>query len=150
MYTITKEFSFEAAHSLPYLPPEHKCHNVHGHSYRVVVELQSLTLNPDGFVEDYRALDDIKQYLDTKLDHHNLNDILPIATTAEGLSHYLFDLFSGIHPTLVSVKVSETAKTWAEYRPDRQYSLTSPLFTQDELEEALRMLIVANGGEKDA
>ena len=31
---IFKEFTFEAAHRLPYVPDDHKCSRLHGHSYR--------------------------------------------------------------------------------------------------------------------
>jgi 6-pyruvoyltetrahydropterin/6-carboxytetrahydropterin synthase len=31
---IFTEFNFEAAHWLPHVPPDHKCHRLHGHSYR--------------------------------------------------------------------------------------------------------------------
>src|SRR5690606_9135104 len=39
-------FSFEAAQSLPQLPCDHHCRNIHGHSYRVEVgaaDLEALT-----------------------------------------------------------------------------------------------------------
>lgn len=32
---IYKEFQFEAAHRLPYVPEGHKCSRLHGHSFRV-------------------------------------------------------------------------------------------------------------------
>ena len=32
---IFKEFTFEAAHRLPNVPPDHKCARLHGHSFRV-------------------------------------------------------------------------------------------------------------------
>ena len=33
--TISKRWDFDAAHRLPFLPPEHKCHRMHGHTYAV-------------------------------------------------------------------------------------------------------------------
>jgi 6-pyruvoyltetrahydropterin/6-carboxytetrahydropterin synthase len=73
MHTITKRFTFDAAHSLPQLPDGHKCKRVHGHTYTVVVTLQSANLNRYGFVEDYGDLDDIKRWIDGTLDHRDLN-----------------------------------------------------------------------------
>ncbi len=32
---ITQAFTFEAAHRLPNVPATHRCHRMHGHSYRV-------------------------------------------------------------------------------------------------------------------
>ena len=34
---LSRTFRFEAAHRLPMVPPGHKCHRVHGHSYVVDV-----------------------------------------------------------------------------------------------------------------
>jgi 6-pyruvoyltetrahydropterin/6-carboxytetrahydropterin synthase len=32
---LTKDFRFEAAHTLPSLPEDHKCRRMHGHSFKV-------------------------------------------------------------------------------------------------------------------
>ena len=53
---IFKEFTFEAAHRLPYVAPGHKCGRLHGHSYRVTVHL-------DGEVSDDDC-ESIRQHLD--------------------------------------------------------------------------------------
>ncbi|SVD83164.1 uncharacterized protein METZ01_LOCUS436018, partial [marine metagenome] len=34
---LRKTFQFEAAHSLPNLPTDHKCARLHGHSFKVEV-----------------------------------------------------------------------------------------------------------------
>ena len=39
-------------------------------------------------------------------------------TTAEQLAFVMFDQFKVLFPELVAVRVSETPKTWAEYRHD--------------------------------
>ena len=117
MFTITKEFSFEACHCLTHLPADHPCSRPHGHSYRFRVELQSEGLNPDGFVEDYRNLVDANA-LAAYLDHQDLNQLLPFATTAENIAFWLFGKLYEKHPKLTAVAVSETQKTWAEYRDD--------------------------------
>lgn len=41
-----------------------------------------------------------------------------IETTAEQLAFVMFDQFKVLFPELVAVRVSETPKTWAEYRHD--------------------------------
>jgi 6-pyruvoyltetrahydropterin/6-carboxytetrahydropterin synthase len=125
MYTIMKEFSFEASHQLIGLPEGHKCSNVHGHSYRVRVELSDL---PDaiGFIRDYRDLDDFKRYIDQEIDHRHLNEVIPAPpngsmnnTTAEHLAFYFYQWCRGRWPEVVAVHVSETKKTWASYREVR-------------------------------
>lgn len=119
MFTITKEFTFEAAHHLPLMPDGHQCKRPHGHSYVVIVELESDKLDHFGFVEDYGALADIKQFIDGRLDHRDLNEIFggDNATTAERLARELYSIWYALHPLLTSVTVCETAKTSATYRP---------------------------------
>jgi len=126
MFTIAKRFDFAASHQLRYLAiarPDHQCARLHGHNYIVEVELASATLNDDGFVRDYGELAPIKHYIDGVLDHRHLNDVLHDATgratTAEALARHLYEQFVGVVPELVAVRVSETPKTWAEYRPAR-------------------------------
>ncbi|TJW48024.1 MAG: 6-carboxytetrahydropterin synthase QueD, partial [Mesorhizobium sp.] len=37
---ITQAFTFEAAHRLPHVPLTHRCHRMHGHSYRIELRLE--------------------------------------------------------------------------------------------------------------
>lgn len=129
MYRITKEFRFEAAHHLTKVPENHKCRRPHGHSYRVILELESEELDERGFVVDYADLDQLKRFIDENLDHRDLNEVLsgsdslsgigePLETTAESLAYVLWRVAKQWWPGKIScVRVSETAKTWAEYRP---------------------------------
>lgn len=117
MYTISKQFEFSASHVLEGLSPDHPCGRLHGHNYLVVVELQGDTLNSVGFVRDYGDLKAVKQFIDSALDHRHLNDVLMFQPSAENLARYLFEQFQSDFPELSAVRVSETPKTWAEYRP---------------------------------
>ena len=36
---IFKEFTFEAAHRLPMVAPDHKCARLHGHSFRIAIHV---------------------------------------------------------------------------------------------------------------
>lgn len=119
MYKISKEFSFSAAHSLHGLPDDHPCSRLHGHNYVVTVHLRSKELNAHGFVRDYTELKIVKQFIDTRLDHRNLNDIMaPLNSSAENLAKMLFDEFKHRIPELYAVEVSETPKTSAIYEPE--------------------------------
>ena len=118
MYTITKEFSFSASHQLFGLPVEHPCARLHGHNYTVIVELQARELGSTGFVRDYRQLTEFKTYLEDKVDHRHLNDLFGNAfVTAECLAHHFYTWCKRCWPEVSAVRVSETPKTWAEYRP---------------------------------
>jgi 6-pyruvoyltetrahydropterin/6-carboxytetrahydropterin synthase len=119
MFTITKRFEFSAAHQLDHLDPSHKCATLHGHNYIVEIELQALALDEQGFVLDYGCLAPFKDYIDRELDHQNLNKVLGsgIATTAENLALGLYHKAREYYGQVTAVRVSETPKTWAEYRP---------------------------------
>jgi 6-pyruvoyltetrahydropterin/6-carboxytetrahydropterin synthase len=134
MYTITKEFAFEASHRLLDMPEGHKCGRMHGHSYRVVVVLGSEVLDKYGFVIDYGDLDPLKQYIDKSLDHRHLNDVLDMRQpTAEKIAEHLFDFCAALwNEKVLEVRVSETAKTWAIYRPSR---ITFPMMTETQAAE---------------
>ena len=116
MYTITKEFHFSASHQLDGLPDDHQCARMHGHNYIVEVILQADKLNDVGFVVDYGDLKPLKHYLDDCFDHRHLNDVLPFQTSAENIAKYLYDWCKAQWQETVAVRVSETPKTWAEYR----------------------------------
>jgi 6-pyruvoyltetrahydropterin/6-carboxytetrahydropterin synthase len=134
MYVIKKEFSFEAAHKLVGLPEGHKCGQLHGHSYKVIVELASNKLDEHGFVKDYGELKDIKDCIDNELDHTYLNEVFNanwgertpdpdclegyINPTAENLAKFLYERFIDKYPQLIAVTVKETEKTSARYTPD--------------------------------
>jgi 6-pyruvoyltetrahydropterin/6-carboxytetrahydropterin synthase len=116
MYTITKEFSFSASHILEGLPEGHKCGRLHGHNYVVILELAAPDLNSVGFVVDYGDLQPFKDIIDNELDHKHLNDVVQFQTSAEHLANWLFARAGKFWDCVAAVRVSETAKTWAEFR----------------------------------
>lgn len=118
MFRIAKSYHFSASHSLPLLPADHPCHRLHGHNYVVEVELQAEKLNKYGFVRDYKELDGLKTYIDEKIDHRHLNDLFgDDNTTAEHMAKHFYDWCKARWPEVTAVRVSETPKSWAEYRP---------------------------------
>ena len=118
MFRITKEFHFSASHQLCQLPADHQCARLHGHNYIVVVELAATELNAFGFVRDYHDLAPLKRYIDDHFDHRHLKDVLGHdGVTSEVLAQHFHDWCKARLPETVAVRVSETPKTWAEYRP---------------------------------
>ena len=109
-FTVSKRFSFEAAHSLPHLPEGHKCRNLHGHSYVVEVFCTG-PLDKQGFVIDYAEISRLASPLISSLDHQNLNEVLPFDTTAENIAKWIFIHLHDDLPILSAVNVYETAKT---------------------------------------
>jgi 6-pyruvoyltetrahydropterin/6-carboxytetrahydropterin synthase len=105
-YEITKSFRFEAAHSLPHLPECHQCHRLHGHSYEIIVGVSGPKDSP--WIQDYAEISAaVKPFLEA-LDHRNLNDILPVVTTAENLAEWLWSRLSDFLPLLSRIEVRET------------------------------------------
>lgn len=121
MFTITKEFAFSASHVLDRLPGWHPCARMHGHNYVVVFELSAHAeeLTDAGFVRDYRDLDPVKKWIDVTLDHRHLNEAMGggVSPSAENLARWVFEAWQERLPELSAVRVSETPKTWAVYRP---------------------------------
>ncbi|WP_417811292.1 6-pyruvoyl trahydropterin synthase family protein [Thalassospira alkalitolerans] len=118
MFTITKQFAFSASHQLAGLDADHPCSRLHGHNYIVEVELRGASLGARGFVRDYRELGPLKTMIDDVFDHRHLNDVLGHDhPTAERLALFFYDWTHDRWPEVTAVRVSETPKTWAEYRP---------------------------------
>jgi 6-pyruvoyltetrahydropterin/6-carboxytetrahydropterin synthase len=118
MYTISKQFTFDASHQLMGMPEGHPCGRLHGHTYTVIVELKGPNLTPEGFLRDYGNLKPIKEYIDSTLDHRHLNDVLNTNPTAELIALHIFEYFKHDFPEMNAVSVKETPKTIARYEPD--------------------------------
>ena len=82
MYYIEKTLEISACHRLK-LSYESKCQNLHGHNWIITVYCKSRELNSDGMVVDFTH---IKQLVQERLDHANLNEVLPFNPTAENIA----------------------------------------------------------------
>ena len=111
--TVTKDFRFEAAHSLPHLTEGHKCRNMHGHSYRFTVEVTG-RVDDRGFVMDYADIKKVVQPLVDELDHCNLNSKFSWHTTAENLAKWIYDALKEKMP-ISRITFYETATTSVIY-----------------------------------
>lgn len=100
-------FGFEAAHALPNLPPEHKCHTMHGHSF--VAEVGAANIDT--------TLAPRLQELHEQLDHRCLNDVAGLENpTSELLSRWIWNALSGDVAGLSTVVVAETCTARCVYR----------------------------------
>jgi 6-pyruvoyltetrahydropterin/6-carboxytetrahydropterin synthase len=66
MYSVTKRFTFEAAHRLMHHAGE--CRRLHGHSYKVDVTLECERVDDHGMTIDFHDFDGIKARID-QFDH---------------------------------------------------------------------------------
>jgi 6-pyruvoyltetrahydropterin/6-carboxytetrahydropterin synthase len=113
---ITQAFTFEAAHRLPHVPATHRCHRMHGHSYRVELCLEGPVDPHTGFVIDFFDVEAVFGPILRQLDHYCLNEIEGLANpTAENISVWIWERAQPLLPQIASVKVFETPYCWAEY-----------------------------------
>jgi len=130
---IAKEFRWEMGHRLP----EHfgKCKNIHGHSYKMMVEFEG-ELDKNGMIIDYYIVKEIIEPIVEELDHSfmvNKNDdlvleflekldskkvIVDFDSTVENITRYLIkEIKKASLPknvTGLKVRVCETPDDYAE------------------------------------
>jgi len=130
---IAKEFRWEMGHRLP----EHfgNCKNIHGHSYKMIVELEG-EVNEKGLVLDFYDLENIVEPIIDKLDHsflvyggdkeiitflEKMNSkkfIVDFQSTVENITKYfLSEISKNKFPSNVSslkVKIYESQNDYAE------------------------------------
>lgn len=112
---IFKEFTFDSAHWLPGVPAGHKCRNLHGHTYRVVIAVTGPIDKETGFVMDFGELKAIVQPLIDDLDHSVLNEHIN-NPTAENLVKWFWDILAHEDVPLTSIEVWETPTSGARKR----------------------------------
>lgn len=123
MVKITKRFKFEAAHNLPTMPDGHKCRRIHGHNFKVEVNLLG-EVNPEtGMIQDFGEIKTIINPIIDMLDHQFINEVgeekniplLKIPTT-ENLVMWFYHEIKPLIPALYSVVIHETDNNTCEYR----------------------------------
>ncbi|PIT19607.1 6-carboxytetrahydropterin synthase QueD [Snodgrassella communis] len=138
MFKIAKEFQFDACHMLD--GHQGKCHNLHGHTYRLIVEISS-PLQPQGsskeMVMDFADIKTIiNQHIISQLDHAYLYDqtnnnerkiaallkqmqrkvfAFPCRTTAEGISRFIFNQLTAYLP-VSKITLWETPTSYCQYQ----------------------------------
>ncbi|MDX2285517.1 MAG: 6-carboxytetrahydropterin synthase QueD [Bacteroidia bacterium] len=120
---ITKKFRFEAAHYLPGMPEGHPCRRLHGHSFRIEVNLTGEIDPASGILMDFGDIKTVvKPYVDL-LDHWCINDVgdrlgnaLLQNPSSENLSRWFYEVLKPVLPDLYSVVVHETCTSRCEYR----------------------------------
>ena len=138
MYGLRTESAFDSAHFLT--DYYGKCENLHGHRWRIVVELEQEDLQAEGTMKDM-VLDfgvfkkAVRDFADS-LDHTFLVEegslkpetiaalesegfsltVLPFRTTAENLARYAFETLTKQGLPVSMVEVDETPNNRSFYR----------------------------------
>lgn len=117
--TIAKEFTFDAAHSLP--NSDGPCKRLHGHTYRVRVvargPIQPINGAPEeGMVVDFTRIKEVfKRRIESVCDHQFLNETVPVErTTAELLAAWMLRELRAELPQVIAVRLHETPTSFAE------------------------------------
>jgi 6-pyruvoyltetrahydropterin/6-carboxytetrahydropterin synthase len=114
---LAREYRFEAAHRLPRLPPAHRCHRLHGHSFRIEVVLEGEVDEQTGFHLDFGEVDVVLQPVIERLDHRYLNEVEGLENpTSEILAAWLWRQIAPGLPSLRAVTVAETCDSRCTYR----------------------------------
>ncbi len=115
---LTRPFRFEAAHRLPNTPPGHKCHRLHGHSFRIEVTVAGEVDPKTGWLVDYAELKAaVEPLIKVDLDHRTLNDVPGLENpTSEVLCGWLWERLASRLPGLAAVTVLETCTERCTYR----------------------------------
>ena len=114
---IFKEFTFEAAHRLPNVPPGHKCARLHGHSFAVVVHITGPVDDHTGWVRDFADISHATAPMIDCLDHNYLNEIDGLENpTSEVLARWIWNRLVPVLPELSQVVVRETCTSGCVYR----------------------------------
>lgn len=113
---IFKEFTIEAAHRLPHVPPGHKCGRLHGHSFRIEVHVAG-PLHPDlGWVVDFADIKTAFSPVEDQLDHRYLNEVEGLENpTSENLARWIWQRLKPSLPGLVRLVVRETCSSGCIY-----------------------------------
>ena len=119
MYKLAIETAISAAHFLREY--EGPCARLHGHNWKIRVEVTASKLNNQGIAIDFLDLKNITWKVVGTFDHNNFNDIAPfdaINPTAENIVKYFFDEIEKLLPpdtNLKSIRLWETEKYAVEY-----------------------------------
>lgn len=110
MYYISKTLEISASHQL-HLSYESKCQQLHGHNWLLTIHCRAKELDENGMVVDFTQ---IKRLIADRLDHTNLNEVLPFNPTAENIAKWVCDQI----PQAYRVDVVESKGNTASYVED--------------------------------
>jgi 6-pyruvoyltetrahydropterin/6-carboxytetrahydropterin synthase len=90
-YTLKVVSDFAAAHSLRGYPGD--CRKLHGHNWKVEVEVQASELDELGMAIDFKTVKQQTKKVTDELDHSYLNEAAPfdrINPTAENIAAHIY------------------------------------------------------------
>jgi len=114
---LTKDFTFEAAQTLPHAPEGHKCRGMHGHSFKIEVSVEGDVGPKTGWVYDHAEISAAMKPLLEMLDHSYLNDIEGLENpTIEEIAAWFWKKLKSQCSGLCEIVVHETPTARCVYR----------------------------------
>ena len=117
MFTIERDYRFEAARVLPRLSNDHPCSRLHGHAFGVTLVVRG-KLDPEKeWVMDYYEIDKIyEEEVHKILDHGYLNEVEGLENpTTENVARWIFEKIRKEMDGLVEIVISEEGETRCRY-----------------------------------
>jgi len=109
--SVTRSFTFEAAHQLPWHPG--KCRELHGHGYRLEVTVEG-PVGPNGMVLDFGEVEAVvKREVIARYDHRYLNELLD-NPTAELIAEDAWKRLEAADLAVTRIRLWETADCMVE------------------------------------
>ena len=113
---IYKDFSFDAAHRLPYVPDGHKCGRLHGHTFQLRIVVSGLVDEDSGWIMDFADIKARFRPIYDQLDHHFLNEIEGLENpTSEILVQWIWRQLKPVMPQLIRLELKETCTSGCVY-----------------------------------
>ena len=111
--TVYQSFSFDCAHRLTGVPPDHKCAAMHGHTYLLTVYITGEPDPETGMVIDYADLAMAVEPIVAEIDHKTLNDIEELSNpTTEVLTPWIGrQIMWALPGRRITVEVKESSTT---------------------------------------
>lgn len=114
---LTKDYSFEAAQTLPNAPEGHKCARMHGHSFKVEISVEGEVDSATGWFYDHAQISRVMNPLLDLLDHSYLNEISGLENpTIENMCAWLWNHLAPQLPGLAEIVLHETPTARCTYR----------------------------------
>lgn len=111
---IGKHFEFEASHKLPDKAIYGACSKLHGHTYKLTVEVEG-EITPFGWVMNFKELKEvINRKVISAFDHNYINDIIAIPTAENMLVWIKEQIEPELSTKLKSLTLYETSNSYAK------------------------------------
>ena len=119
-YTLKVVTDFASAHTLRDYPGA--CSRMHGHNWKVEVEVSATQLDNVGMAIDFKHIKQAARDVGGELDHRYINEVPPfdqINPTAENIAAYLYkgvgDKINNEHIQVCAITLWETERACVRY-----------------------------------